>query len=52
LVKVKKNNKYGFINRKGQVIIDFQYEDAHFFCEGLAGVKKTINGGFLTKKER
>lgn len=29
-------NKYGFLNRKGEIIIDFQYDRAFDFSEGLA----------------
>lgn len=34
-----KNNKYGFINLKGEVLISFTYDDAFPFYEGIASVK-------------
>lgn len=39
LARVKKNGKYGFINRHNQVVIPFIYSDVHeSFSEGLAPV--------------
>jgi len=39
LVGVKLDNKWGFINNKGEIAIPFIYEDASSFREGLAGVQ-------------
>ena len=33
------NEKYGFINKKGEIIIDAKYERAEVFSEGIASVK-------------
>ena len=35
---VKKNGKYGYINRDGKVVIDFQFDAARDFSEGMAGI--------------
>lgn len=35
-----KEGKYGYIDRNGRIAIDFQYESASNFSEGLAGIKK------------
>ena len=41
LAPVEKNGKWGFINEKGQTVIDFQFDDARSFADnGLAVVKK------------
>ncbi|MDD5934654.1 MAG: WG repeat-containing protein [Clostridiales bacterium] len=36
---VKVNGKWGFINDTGDIVLEFQYEDARPFSRGLAGVK-------------
>ena len=38
LAKVKINDKYGFINTKGEIVIEAKYESASDFSEGLAVV--------------
>lgn len=40
LAAVSKNDKYGYINTKGKVVIDFVYDSAEEFAEGRAWVKK------------
>ena len=40
LARVKKNGKYGYINKEGEEVIKCQYDDASNFHEGLAAVKK------------
>ena len=46
-----KNGKYGYINKKGEVVIDFQYDDNDVFefSEGLALVKKDEKYQFINK---
>ena len=39
------SEKWGYINKNGEVLIPFQFETAYAFTEGLAGVK--IDGGKL-----
>ena len=39
LVNVKIGNKYGYINRKGKIVIPIKYEDAMAFSKGLACAK-------------
>lgn len=39
LMSVKlKNGRYGFIDQRGNIVIQFIYDEAHNFCEGLAAV--------------
>ncbi|MBU3112349.1 WG repeat-containing protein [Clostridium lacusfryxellense] len=47
---LKKNSKWGFVNSKGKVIIDFKYDDADSFSLGIAPV--SINGkwGYINLK--
>ena len=49
LVSIRENGKFGYINLDGQVVIEPQFDDTHFFSKGLAAVK--INGkfGFIDK---
>jgi hypothetical protein len=42
LLATERNNKWGFIDKYGNEIIEFKYEDAFSFSEGFARVK--ING--------
>lgn len=49
LVCAKKNEKYGFIDTKGNVVIDFQYDKAFDFSEGLACVSKNDKYGYIDK---
>ena len=44
-----KDNKCGFINRSGKVIIPFEYEDAGNFSEGFAPVKKDGKWGYISR---
>ena len=47
ILKVKMNNKYGFIDFNGNNITDIKYDDAYDFCEGFAIVNI---GGTLNKR--
>ena len=46
---VKKVNKYGFINNKGELIINYIYDDAQNFKNGLAYVVLNDKWGFIDK---
>ena len=47
----KKDGKYGFINKNGEVIIDYQYDDATEQNEyGFAGIKKDGKWGSINSK--
>ena len=50
LRKIKRNNKYGFQNKQGKIIINTIYNNAFDFSEGLASVKKNNKWGFIDKK--
>ncbi|RLI97118.1 MAG: hypothetical protein DRO96_01495 [Candidatus Aenigmatarchaeota archaeon] len=50
LARVEKNGKWGFIDKKGKVVIPLEYDDAGSFSEGLAWVKKNRKLGFVDKK--
>lgn len=47
---VKKEEKWGFIDKTGQVVIPCEYEHVGSFREGLAVVEKTGTFGFIDKK--
>lgn len=48
LAPVKKNEKWGFINKSGKLVIDYQYISAREFSGGLACVEKDYaNWGFI-----
>ncbi|MEM8719709.1 MAG: WG repeat-containing protein [Cyanobacteria bacterium P01_G01_bin.39] len=56
LAAVKKYGKWGYIDKKGNEVIPFQYDDAWSFREGLAAVKQdtVLEGdgkwGYIDKK--
>ncbi|MDP8185203.1 WG repeat-containing protein [Phocoenobacter skyensis] len=47
---VKKDGKWGFIDKKGKIVIPLQYDGAYSFSEGLARVEKDGKWGFIDKK--
>ena len=48
---VKQNGKYGFIDKKGKVVVPFQFDDtAYSFSDGLTYVKREGKYGFIDKK--
>ena len=47
---VNEKSKLGFINRQGQTIIPYQYDDAMIFREGLAAVAINNKWGFINKQ--
>lgn len=47
---IRKSNdldKYGFINHRGEVVIDFEYDYATNFYDGLSAVQKNGKYGFI-----
>ncbi|KAF0249676.1 MAG: KWG repeat protein [bacterium] len=44
------DGKYGFIDKKGKVVIDFQFDFARSFSDGLALVKLEDYYGFIDKE--
>ncbi len=52
LITVKKNNKWGYIDREGIVKIPFIYNEANGFSYGLASVKKGLKWGFIDKDNK
>lgn len=44
------NNKYGYIDKNGNLLIDFEFEEANHFSEGVALVKIGGKYGFIDKK--
>ncbi|WP_435932419.1 WG repeat-containing protein [Moraxella bovoculi] len=49
LAIAKKNNKYGYVDKTGKVVVPIQYDETWFFSEGLAGVKQNGKWGFIDK---
>lgn len=50
LASAKKDGKWGYIDKKGNVVIDFIYEKANDFSEGLASVEKDGKAGYINAK--
>ena len=46
---VKKNGKYGFINKKGKLVVNAIYDNAFSYENGLAYVAKGSNAYFIDK---
>ena len=58
MARVKKEHKWGFINTKGEKVIEYKFDDACNFSKGLAEVqinnktyKVNINGDFIVLDE-
>jgi len=50
LAAVKQNDKWGFIDRTGKLLIDYQFDDVSYgFSEGYAAVRKGKRWGFIDK---
>ena len=41
--------KRGYINKAGQLVIPYKYDEANAFHDGLAKVKENLTGGFIDK---
>lgn len=41
---------YGYIDKKGELVISFDYEVAYDFSDGLACVSRSWNSGYIDKK--
>lgn len=50
LAAVKFDEKWGFINLNGELVIPFEYDEIQNFQNNLAGVKKSNKWGFINKK--
>ena len=44
IVLVVKDGKFGYIDTAGRIVAPCEWDDADPFSEGLAGVKRTVNG--------
>lgn len=49
MAPVRKNNKWGFINKSGEEVVKPIYDDVRGFSEGLASVKNNSKWGFINK---
>lgn len=49
LASVRKDGKYGYIDKSGKEIIPFIYDNAYAFSEGLACVRKQEKWGYIDK---
>ena len=47
---VKKDGKWGYINTKGEQIVECKFDDAYYFNEGFARVKKDGKWGYINTK--
>ena len=54
LIPVQKNNKWGFLDTKSNIVVPFEFENYGFFVNGLAYVSKIEEGikknGYINKK--
>jgi hypothetical protein len=50
LFLVRKDHKFGFINNRGQIVIDIVFDDARAFSEGLAVASYRGKWGFIDNK--
>jgi hypothetical protein len=46
LIRARLNDKTGFIDLNGKVIVPFKYHDANYFAEGLAAVSQETKSGW------
>ncbi len=49
---IRKEGKYGFINKSGQLIVQNKFDTVSKFSEGLAAVKKEGSWGYIDKTDR
>ena len=47
---VKKDGKWGYINTKGELIIECKFDDVNYFNKGFAVVKKDGKKGYINTK--
>lgn len=52
LIAFKSGGKWGFVNTKGEIVIEAQYENAKSFSNGLAAICKDGKWGFIDKDNR
>jgi hypothetical protein len=52
LFPVKQGTKWGYIDSTGRLVIDFQYDEANDFCDGLAGVRVGDSWGYIDEDGR
>jgi hypothetical protein len=51
LAIIKKNNKYGFVDKNGMLRIAYRYDSVRLFSEGLAAMKINNHWGFIDNLE-
>lgn len=49
-VQNKKTKKWGFVDRTGKIVVDYQFDTVAYFIEDLALVKLNDKYGFIDKK--
>ena len=49
LFPIRKDWKWGYMNREGKVVVEPRYDDAEPFCEGLAAVKVGEKWGYVDR---
>lgn len=49
-IPVRQNNRWGFTDEGGKLVIPLQYEEVSRFSEGLAGFRENSRSGYLDKE--
>lgn len=52
LIAVCQNNKWGYVNTSGEVVIEPAYDEAKSFSNGMAAVRKGDLWGFINKENK
>jgi hypothetical protein len=52
MAMVVQNERYGFIDRDGQLMVSTQYDEARPFSHGMAAIKLNGRWGFVDKNEK
>lgn len=50
LSMISKNGKFGYVDTKGQIVIEPQFEEASSFSDGLACIKSGVRYGYINKE--
>lgn len=49
LAAIRKDNKWGYLDKEGKLVISYTFDEANDFCEGYAILQKGDKWGFIDK---